>query len=327
MKRLLSGVQATGTLHLGNYLGAIKNWAQLLNQGYEAFIFIANLHAITVPQDPKNLKQYTLFTAATYIACGLDPSKCNIFVQSTLPEHSELAWILSCFTQLGWLNRMTQFKEKSANKEASLGLYAYPVLQAADILLYQPDLVPVGEDQKQHVELTRDIAQAFNRATNSNLFKIPEPMIMKASARIKSLRDGTKKMSKSDESDYSRINLYDDADTIALKFKKAKSDSIDKIYYDVTNRPEISNLLNIYASLSNTTIQAIETQYANSTVSTFKQDLAEVTISALKPIASEFNKLTANKDYILEVLAEGQEAAHKIAASNLSKIKAIVGLY
>jgi tryptophanyl-tRNA synthetase len=329
MKRLLSGIQPTGILHLGNYLGAVKNWVELINKGDEAFIFIPDLHSITVPQDPKKLKENVLLTAATYIACGIDPKKSKIFVQSSIAEHTELAWILSCFTATGWMNRMTQFKEKSAKykDKSSLGLYMYPVLMAADILLYQPDYIPVGEDQKQHVELTRDIAESFNRTMQVDFFKIPEPLIIGESARIKSLRDGTKKMSKSDESDYSRINLDDDPDIIRQKFKKSKSDSIESIYYDKKNRPEISNLLSIYSAFSGKKIKDIEIEYQKKRLSDFKSDLAEITINALSPISQEIRKLIKDKDYVTKVLKQGAEQAREVAAVNLQNIKKIVGLF
>lgn len=328
MKRLLSGIQPTGSLHLGNYLGAVKNWVQLVNDGYESFIFIANLHSITVPQDPHALKEQTMQMAASLIACGLDPKKCTLFIQSTLPEHSELAWILSCFTPVGWMNKMTQFKEKSGKykENASTGLFVYPILQSADILIYQPDFVPVGEDQKQHVEITRDIAQSFNRGVNKEFFKIPEPMIIGSSARIKSLRDGAKKMSKSDESDYSRINLNDDPDTIMLKFKKAKSDSIEKIYFDKENRSEVSNLLNIYASLSSKSVEQIEAEYSNKTISAFKKDLAELTIQTLEPIRNTLNSLAKDQGYLAKILEEGGGHARAIASANLAAAKELIGL-
>ncbi len=261
MKRLVSGIQPTGALHLGNYLGSLKNWIELLNSGkYNALMFIADLHSITVPYDPAMLKHNVLHTASTYLACGLDPEKASIFVQSDIPEHAELSWILSCFTSVGWMNRMTQFKDKSQkykDDRVTLGLYSYPVLMAADVLLYNADFVPVGEDQKQHVELMRDISQAFNRELKTDWFVTPEPMIMGEAKRVMSLKDGTKKMSKSDDSDYSRINLTDSADMIMNKFKKAKTDSIAEITYDPDNRPDISNLLKIFSVLSGVKIEKL----------------------------------------------------------------------
>lgn len=328
MKRLLSGVQSTGNLHLGNYLGAIRNWVDLSNQGYEAFIFIADLHSITVPQDPQKLRHSVLSTAAMYIACGMMPENCSIFVQSSLPQHTELAWILSCFAQTGWMNRMTQFKDKSLKYKGntSLGLYIYPILQAADILLYQPDFVPVGEDQKQHIELARDVAESFNNATKSSVFKIPEPMIMGQGFRIKSLRDGTKKMSKSDESDYSRINMCDDKDLIMKKLKKAKTDSIPEIYYDKENRPEVSNLLEIYSFISGRSIVSIVKSYSGSSMSVFKQDIGECIASDIAPINSEFQRLMKDHSYIISALSDGRAKAAKIATDTLEKTQKIIGL-
>jgi tryptophanyl-tRNA synthetase len=252
--RVLSGVQPTGNLHLGNYLGAIRNWVGL-QDSHECLFMLADLHAITVPQNPADLTRNTRETAAAYIACGIDPKRSAIFPQSAVTMHAELAWILNCHTPLGWLNRMTQFKEKSGkNKEAApVGLYAYPVLMAADILGYHATHVPVGEDQKQHLELARDIAGAFNRAYGEEFFPLPEPLIMPTAARIMSLRDGSKKMSKSDPSDYSRITLTDDADAIAKKIRKATSDSIEGVTYDPEGRPEVANLLTIYGALTNST--------------------------------------------------------------------------
>jgi len=329
MKKIISGMQPTNALHLGNYLGAIKGWLSCVDKGYDSIAFIADLHAITVLQDPKKLRENVFALAATYIACGLDIKKCPIFVQSSVAEHSELAWILSCFTAGGWLNRMTQYKEKSAKYKdsASLGLYSYPVLQAADILLYQVDYVPVGEDQKQHVELTRDIGEAFNRQTNTSTFKIPDYMSVESTgARIMSLRDGTKKMSKSDESDYSRINLSDDADLIRLKIRKAKSDSIREVYYDKENRPEVSNLLNIYSSFSGRSAKEIEVDYQSKLVSDFKNDLAEILVDKLSPIAKEYHRLLKEKDYLRVVLDEGREIASSRARDTLGKVKQAVGL-
>jgi tryptophanyl-tRNA synthetase len=265
---------------------------------------------------------------AAYLACGLDYKKCPIFVQSSIPEHSELGWILGCFTPNGWLNRMTQYKEKSAKykENASLGLYGYPVLQSADILLYQVDYVPVGEDQKQHVELTRDIAEAFNRQTNSSVFKVPEHLIPKDNARIMSLRDGTKKMSKSDESEYSRVNLTDDPEMIIRKFKKAKSDSIREVYYNKEKRPEISNLIGIYAGLSNVSIKDVEKEFASRGASDLKNDLADLVVEVFKPIKSEYQKIIKDKDYLGSVLEEGRKSSSVIAKETLANVKKRVGL-
>lgn len=331
MKRLVSGIQPTGALHLGNYLGSLKNWIELLNSGqYEALMFIADLHSITVPYDPTMLKSNVLHTAATYLACGLDPEKASIFIQSDIPEHAELNWILSCFTSVGWMNRMTQFKDKSQKYKAdrvTLGLYSYPVLMAADVLLYNADFVPVGEDQKQHVELMRDISQAFNRELKTDWFITPEPMIMGEAKRVMSLKDGTKKMSKSDESDYSRINLTDSADMIMSKFKKAKTDSIAEISYDPDNRPDISNLLKIFSVLSGIKIEKLVETYSASGFNKFKTDLADLTISVVEPIAEKTKEFVDNRDYMISVLRQGRLQAKAIAEKNLAKIKEIAGFF
>ncbi|MCH9753729.1 MAG: tryptophan--tRNA ligase [Alphaproteobacteria bacterium] len=326
-KKIISGIQPTQVIHLGNYLGAIKSWLKCIDEGYDARAFIADLHAITVFQDPKKLSESIFSLTATYLACGLDYKKCPIFVQSSVPEHSELGWILGCFTPNGWLNRMTQYKEKSSKykENSSLGLYGYPVLQAADILLYQVDYVPVGEDQKQHVELTRDIAEAFNRQTNSNVFKIPEHLIPKENARIMSLRDGTKKMSKSDESEYSRISITDDAEIIAKKFKKAKSDAIREVYYDKEKRPEISNLIGIYSGLSGVSIKDVEKEFVSKGTSDLKEAVAEVVIDTFKHIKTEYDNLIKDKDHIKSVLEEGRINASEIAQKTLRDVKQKVG--
>lgn len=327
MGLVFSGVQPTGNLHLGNYLGAIKNWVELQDKS-KCLFSIVDLHAITVPQNPKELHQSILDTAATYIACGIDPSKSTIFQQSTVSGHAELSWLLACVTPLGWLNRMTQFKEKAGkHKENScLGLYAYPVLMAADILLYKATHIPVGEDQKQHLELCRDIAGAFNRQYNIEYFKLPEPLIMGEAARVMSLRDGTQKMSKSDISEFSRINLTDDNDTIADKVKKAKSDAALGITYDPDNRPEASNLLTIYAALANISREIAEEKFRSTGFADFKKELAEVVIAALSPIRNEISKLKSDKAYLGSILKVGAENAAEIANKNLKEIKEIVGL-
>jgi tryptophanyl-tRNA synthetase len=326
MTRVLSGVQPTGNLHLGNYLGAIRNWVGMQSQ-HECLFFIVDLHAITVPQDPIALRKATREAAATYIACGIDPKKSAIFHQSSVPEHSELAWLLSTITPLGWLNRMTQFKDKSGkNKDLScLGLYAYPVLMAADILLYHTTHVPVGEDQKQHLELTRDIAGAFNRQYNREYFTLPEPMILGAATRVMSLRDGSKKMSKSEESDYSRINLSDDSDLIAKKIKKATSDMEPGISYDVEKRPEVSNLVNIFAVVTGTTRDKIVAEYANSGMAAFKGALSEAVIAHLAPIREKMLQLQGDNAYLESILKEGTVKARSIATKNIEEIKDIMG--
>lgn len=324
--RVLSGVQPTGNLHLGNYLGAIRNWVDM-QKDHECLFCIVDLHAITVPQDPKLLRQATLKTAATYIAAGIDPEKSIIFNQSSVTGHSELGWILSTITPIGWLSRMTQFKDKAGkNKEKSgLGLYAYPVLMAADILLYHANKVPVGNDQKQHLELTRDIASAFNRKYDIEYFTQPEPIISKNSARVMSLKNGTNKMSKSDVSDNSRINLSDSNDLIANKIKKAKTDIIEHISYDVESRPETSNLLDIYSTVTNSNILDNAEKFKNAGFANFKQELADVLIDHISPIREKVNQLIADEAYLMSVLQESSQRANEIASENMKKIKEIIG--
>jgi tryptophanyl-tRNA synthetase len=324
--RVLSGVQPTGNLHLGNYLGAIANWVPLQNT-HECLFMLADLHAITVPQNPADLTRNTRETAAAYIACGIDPNKSIIFPQSAVSAHTELAWILGCHTPLGWLNRMTQFKEKSGKhkENAPLGLYSYPVLMAADIICYHATHVPVGEDQKQHLELARDIAGAFNRACGAEFFPLPEPLIMPTAARIMSLKDGTKKMSKSDPSDLSRITLMDDADAIAAKIKKAQTDATPGISYEPETRPAIANLLTIFAALSGSTPQAIAEKYATAQNSVFKNDLAEVAVAALAPITIRMRELTRDTAMLDGILARGAEAARAIAKPILAETMRHVG--
>lgn len=326
-KRILSGVQPTGNLHLGNYLGAIRNWVKLQHDA-ECFLFLADLHAITIFQDPARLRQSVRETAAAYIACGIDPEKCAIFPQSSVSGHSELSWILSCHTPLGWLNRMTQFKEKAGKhrEDAVLGLYGYPVLMAADILIYKSTHVPVGDDQKQHLELARDIAGAFNRAYNSEYFTLPEPVIMGEATRVMSLRDGTKKMSKSDESDYSRINLTDDSDAIALKFRKAKSDMVEgPLTYDVEKRPEAANLITIYASLKGITRAQALSEVENLNFSSFKRQLTEVAVAHLSPITAKMRELMADTAYLDKVLGKGVRRAKEVADATMKEVKDLVG--
>ena len=323
MKTVFSGIQPTGNLHLGNYLGSIANWIDLQDQ-HRCIFGVMNLHAITLPQDPKELQKNVLDATAVYLACGLDPKKTALFVQSEVVEHAELAWVLGTLTPMGWLNRMTQFKEKSADHE-NLGLYSYPVLMAADILLYKAELVPVGEDQKQHLELTRDLAGAFNRRYNTEYFKLPEPMILKAVKRIMSLQDGTKKMSKSDESDLSRINLEDSAEVILKKVKKAKTDSLPTITFD-ENRPEIYNLLNIFAAASGKTCEQLAREYETSGNGKFKNDLAESLIEKLRPIQEKLISFKRDQSYIRHVLADGKKQAQEIAAKTREEVFAIVGL-
>ncbi|HXS39277.1 MAG TPA: tryptophan--tRNA ligase [Stellaceae bacterium] len=327
--RIFSGVQPTGNLHLGNYLGAIRNWVALQRQ-YECIFCIVDLHALTLPQDPAQLKAQTREVTAAYIAAGIDPEHCVIFNQSAVSGHAELAWLLGCLTPLGWLNRMTQFKEKAGKQreEAGLGLYAYPVLMAADILLYKATHVPVGEDQKQHLELSRDIAGAFNRRFGIEFFPLPEPMIFGAATRVMSLRDGTKKMSKSDTSDYSRLNMTDDADAIALKIRKAKTDPapLPDTEKDAASRPEADNLLGIYAALADVTrAEAIE-RWAGKSFSTFKTELADLAAEVLGKIGGEMRRLLAEPGYIDAVLSRGKERADAIAAPHLREVFDIMGL-
>jgi tryptophanyl-tRNA synthetase len=325
-QRILSGVQPTGNLHLGNYLGAIRNWVRF-QEGHECLFMLADLHAITVPQEPDKLRASVREVAAAYIACGIDPEKHAIFPQSSVAAHSELMWIFSCHTPLGWLNRMTQFKEKAGKHRdnAVLGLYSYPVLMAADILLYKATHVPVGEDQKQHIELTRDIAGAFNRHYGTEFFPVPEPVIMGEATRVMSLRDGKKKMSKSDESDYSRINMTDDADTIALKFRKAKSDMVEGISYDPENRPEVANLLNIYCALKNVTREQALAECEDKNFSAFKTMLTDMAVAHLSPITHKMRELLESPDYIDQVLARGAAKARDIAGETMKEVRDLVG--
>jgi tryptophanyl-tRNA synthetase len=324
--RIFSGVQPSGNLHLGNYLGAIRNWVRLQGE-YETIYCIVDLHAITVPQDPAELRAKTLEVAAGFLAAGIDPQRSTIFVQSHIPAHPQLAWIFNCVTPLGWLNRMTQFKDKAGKhrEQAAAGLYVYPVLQAADILAYRATHVPVGEDQKQHIELARDIAGAFNRRYETEFFPLPEPMIMGEATRIMSLRDGRKKMSSSDTSDYARINLTDDAETIALKIQKAKSDSIMGLALDPEDRPEAANLLTTYAALADLPVRAVEARFAESSFSDFKGTLAELAVEKLSPITAEMRRLMAAPDHIAHILREGAERAEGIAADNLAQVYELVG--
>jgi tryptophanyl-tRNA synthetase len=324
--RIFSGIQPSGSLHLGNYLGAIRNWVRLQGE-YEAIYCVVDLHSITVPQDPKVLRERTIEVAASFVAAGLDVEKTTIFAQSQVPAHAQLAWILNCVTPLGWLNRMTQFKDKAGKKkdQALAGLYTYPVLMAADILLYKGTHVPVGEDQKQHLELSRDIAGAFNRQFETEFFPLPEPLIFGEATRVMSLRDGRKKMSSSDSSDYSRINLTDDADTIALKIRKAKSDSQMGVTWDPENRPEAASLLSIYAALADEPRAAVEARFADSAFSALKSELADLLVAKLAPITAEMRRLMAAPDHIEQVLRTGAERANAIASDNLARIYDMVG--
>ena len=330
MKRVLSGIQPTGNLHLGNYLGAIKNFVSMQNS-YECFYMLADLHAITVRVEPKDLKENTLSTAAAFLASGLDEKKNIIFSQSSVRAHSELSWILNCTARVGWLNRMTQFKEKAgSNKEkASVGLYTYPILMAADILVYQATHVPVGEDQKQHLELCRDIAIKFNNDYGKDFFNIPEPIIPDISARVMSLRDGLKKMSKSDESDLSRINLTDSKEQIVQKIKKAKTDSEpinEDIFNEKSKRFEAQNLISIYADLKSESNGKILSQFEGKNFSEFKKDFTDLLIEYISPISDKIDLLRKNEDYLLKILKDGQEKASNVADKTMKDVKNIIGL-
>jgi tryptophanyl-tRNA synthetase len=328
MNRIFSGVQPTGNLHLGNYLGAIRNWVAL-QASFDCIFCIVDLHAITLPQEPAQLRLQTREVTAAYIAAGIDPERCIIFNQSMVSAHSELSWLLSCLTPLGWLNRMTQFKEKAGKQRdnAALGLYAYPVLMAADILVYKATHVPVGEDQKQHLELARDIAGAFNRRYEVDYFPLPEPQIFGAATRVMSLRDGGKKMSKSDTSDYSRINMTDDADTVALKIRKARTDPLPmpESAEALETRAEAANLLGIYAALTDVTVEAAWARFAGQNFSSFKEELAEVSVAVLGKIGGEMRRLVADPGYIDRILRQGAERARAIADPHLREIQDIVG--
>ena len=331
VKKIFSGVQPSGNLHLGNYLGAIKNFVELNNEKENHCIFcVVDLHAITVNQDPKELKDNIRETVATFIASGIDPKKSIIFNQSKVSAHSEAAWILSCTARLGWLNRMTQFKEKAGKdkEKASIGLYSYPVLMAADILLYDSTHVPVGNDQKQHLELCRDIAQKFNNDFNvDDFFKIPEPLIKKEFSRIMSLKDGLKKMSKSEISDLSRINLTDDKDTIANKIKKAKTDALplpSKIE-ELEKRPEVKNLIGIYSSLAGLTLEDSLNEFSGKNFSLFKENLSQLLIEKIIPISLEIKRLLNDHNYLDSILIDGYKKADKIASEKVKKIHEIIG--
>ena len=326
---VFSGVQPSGNLHLGNYIGAIKNFVSLQNEN-KCIYCVVDLHAITVFQNPEKLKNNTLETTAAFLASGLDENNCIIFNQSSVKGHTELAWIMSCVSRIGWLNRMTQFKDKAGKdkEKASVGLYIYPNLMAADILLYKATHVPVGADQKQHLELSRDIAQKFNNDFKvPDFFPIPEPLIQKKVSKVMSLRDGKKKMSKSETSDYSRINLTDNADEIKLKIKKAKTDSgvMPNNVDDLNMRPEALNLITIFSDLSGNTIDKTLSQFRGKEFSHFKNNLADVLIENICPIGEKINELMSDKRHLEAVLKKGTEKANIIAEENLKKIRDIVG--
>ena len=341
MDCIFSGVQPTGNLHLGNYLGAIQNFVQIQKRENisRSYYCVVDLHAITVWQNPDQLKKDTLETAASFLAAGVDPEKSIIFNQSRVSTHAELAWILNCICRIGWLNRMTQFKEKAGkNREkASVGLYAYPVLMASDILSYKSNLVPVGDDQKQHLELARDIANKFNYDYKVDYFPEIKPLIFGSATRVMSLRNGEKKMSKSDESDFSRINLVDDTDTISNKIKKAKTDSdsimgLESLDSDgefnkniIVQRPEAVNLLNIFCSIENISKQKALELFSGKNFSSLKDALSESLISKIVPIGKEMKKMLYDKKYLESVLNKGAEAAEEAAKKNLLQIKNIIG--
>ncbi|HVO15457.1 MAG TPA: tryptophan--tRNA ligase [Alphaproteobacteria bacterium] len=340
MKRIFSGIQPTGGVTLGNYLGAIRNWVRLQEQDYEAIYCMVDLHAITIWQDPAKLRDNTREVAAALLAAGLDPKRVILFNQSQVPAHAELAWIFNCVARMGWLNRMTQFKEKAGKQRenASAGLFVYPTLMAADILVYKATHVPVGEDQKQHLELTRDVAQKFNNDYRVNFFPLTEPLIFGAATRVMSLRDGTKKMSKSDPSDFSRINLTDDADLIAQKIRKAKTDPAplpgpEALGPDGATvkdeaeaaRPEAFNLLAIYTALTDGTMAETLGRFAGWEFSKFKAELADAAVAHLGPIGGEMRRLTADPGQVDRVLRQGAERAAALAAPILREVYDIVG--
>ncbi len=328
--RVFSGIKPSGGLTLGNYLGAIKRWVDMQGPAFETIYCVVDLHAITVWQDPAELRDATREVAAGMLASGIDPEKSILFNQAQVPEHAQLGWLLGCVARVGWMNRMTQFKDKAGSnaEKVSLGLYAYPALMAADILLYHATHVPVGEDQKQHVELTRDIAAKFNHDYGVDFFPLTEPVIEGPGMRVMNLRDGSKKMSKSGDSDMERINMLDDADTISKKFKKARTDPapLPDTMAGLKDRPEAKNLVDIYAALSGQTSQAVITQYAGAGWGLFKPALADLAVEKLAPISSEMKRLMDDKSEIDRVLARGAERARAIAAPVLARTYDIVGL-
>ena len=327
-KRVLSGIQTTGNLHLGNYLGAIRNWVEIQHD-YDNFFFFADLHAITVPHDAKVLAENTLKMAAVYLASGIDLECSTIFVQSHVSAHSELAWLLNCVTPLNWLERMIQFKEKAVKQgeNVGVGLLDYPVLMAADILLYDADRVPVGEDQKQHLELTRDIAARINDQFGKKqpVLKVPEPMIRKEGARVMSLTDGTKKMSKSDPSELSRIELLDPPDAIKRKIKKCKTDPIKGLTFDDPERPECHNLLTLYQILGNKTKEEVAAECQDMGWGQFKPLLTETAIEALKPLQDKYHELMGDRAYLNSILREGANKADSVASQTLARVKDALG--
>lgn len=329
--RVFSGIKPSGGLTLGNYLGAIKRWSDMQGDGFDSTIYcVVDLHAITVWQDPADLRAATYEVAAGLLASGIDPSRSILFNQSQVPEHAELGWIFNCVARVGWMNRMTQFKEKAGKnaEKQSLGLYAYPSLMAADILLYHATHVPVGEDQKQHVELTRDIAQKFNNDYGVEFFPLTEPVIEGPAMRVMNLRDGTKKMSKSGESDMERINMLDDADTIAKKFKKARTDPepLPETLEGLKDRPEARNLVDIFAALSDMTPEAVIAEHGGAGWGQFKPALADLAVAKLAPISEEMRRLMDDKAEIERLLRTGADRAREIASPILKRTYEIVGL-
>ena len=332
-ERVFSGVQPSGSLHIGNYLGAIKNFVEVQND-FDSIFCIVDLHAITVWQDPEILSENIIEVAAAYIASGIDPDKATIFVQSQIPAHAELAWILNCISRIGWLNRMTQFKEKAGKniEKASVGLYVYPNLMASDILLYHANLVPVGDDQKQHLEITRDIAQKFNndfgKVNENEFFPLPEPMILPVASRIMSLRDGVRKMSKSDSSEMTRIEFSDENDLIMKKIAKAKTDPLPmpSVIEELNERPEINNLINIYSAFSGEKIEGVINKFEGKKLSEFKNDLCDVVINEMEPIRLRFKELKNDKTYLNKILHDGMLKAKEKSDPIINEVKSIVGL-
>ncbi|WP_019646232.1 tryptophan--tRNA ligase [Novispirillum itersonii] len=331
MTRIFSGAQPTGNLHLGNYLGAIRNWVRLQKEHDDCIFCVVDQHAITVWQDPQDLTRATRELTAAYIAAGIDPVKSILFNQSMVPAHAQLAWVFNCVARIGWLNRMTQFKDKAGkNREnASVGLYVYPNLMAADILVYKATHVPVGEDQKQHLELTRDIAIKFNNDFGAEIFPVPEPLILGEATRVMSLRDGSKKMSKSDPSDYSRLNMTDDADTIAQKLRKAKTDPepLPETVDGLAGRPEADNLVTIFAAMSDRTRADVLAEVGGIQFSDFKQRLTDLMVSVLGPINAEMKRLLADPGEIDRVLRDGARRANAVAEPILEEVHRAVGFY
>jgi tryptophanyl-tRNA synthetase len=325
-KIILSGIQSTGKLTLGNYLGAINNWVQMQEE-YDCYYMIANLHSLTVRNDPETLRNNTLKVLAMYVAAGLDPEKNTIFIQSQVKEHAELGWILDCYTYMGELSRMTQFKDKAAKHADNInaGLFTYPALMAADILLYQANLVPVGQDQQQHLEITRDIAERFNKLYGKT-FTIPEGYYGKASAKIMGLQDPTAKMSKSATNPNDVILLEDEPDVIIKKFKKAVTDSENKVRFDPENKPGVSNLMQIYSSITGLKMEEIEKEFENSGYGDFKTKVAETVVAKLEPIQRKYKELLENKEYLEKIYTEGANRARKLASKTLDEVKERIGI-